>query len=213
MKLTWPVLLLILAPAAAQLRPRRVGIDPMGEMAGGGGGDDIEAKLAKLAELGLANGDMAGDPQAQMAALQAAMAESGMGGDAMAEVMRKGMAEAGEAMAEMMQNPDLLQQRMADLMTASDGEGKNVLEEMTSVLTDPNKLRDGMAQMANNPMFAQMAAAMPGLGDALNDPAMVEASIMQVTQAFAAMQVRPGRTAYYIYIYRERARGYGKVVL
>lgn len=187
-------LLLLLAPGAAQLRPRRVGIDPMGEVDRiGAGAEDLDAKLAKLAELGLGNGEMGADPRAQLAALQAAMADSGMDTEDLAEVMRKGMAEAGQAMADMMANPGLMQKRMADMLAASGGDGQNLLEEMSAVLTDPEKLREGMAQIADNPMFAQMVESMPGLSDALTDPALVEASIQQVSQAFAAMQGPNGK--------------------
>lgn len=187
-------LLLLLAPGAAQLRPRRVGIDPMGEADRmGAGAEDLDAKLAKLAELGLGNGEMGADPRAQLAALQAAMADSGMDTEDLAEVMRKGMAEAGQAMADMMANPGRMQKRMADMLAASGGDGQNLLEEMGAVLTDPEKLREGMAQIADNPMFAQMVESMPGLSDALTDPALVEASIQQVSQAFAAMQGPDGK--------------------
>jgi hypothetical protein len=192
----WRVLplLLLLAPTAAQLRPRRVGIDPMGEADRmGAGAEDMDAKLARLAELGLGNAEMGADPRAQLAALQAAMADSGLDTDELAEVMRKGMAEAGQAMAEMMANPGLMQKRMADMLAASGGDGQNILEEMSAVLTDPDKLREGMAQITDNPMFAKMVESMPGLSDALTDPALVEASIHQVSQAFAAMQGPDGK--------------------
>eukprot|EP00967_Tisochrysis_lutea_P007489 scaffold8907_cov28-Tisochrysis_lutea.AAC.1 len=192
------LVLLALAPAAAQLRPRRVGIDPMGEVdqmgaAGGADAQDLDAKLAKLAELGIGNPDMAADPEAQIAALQAMMAESGLENEELAEVMRKGMAEAGQAMAEMMANPEVMQQRMMEMMTAGGAESMNVLEQVGAVLSDPEKLREGMAQIAENPMFAQMAKAMPGLQDALSDPDLIEASIQQVTQTFAAMQGPDGK--------------------
>jgi hypothetical protein len=187
-------LLLLLAPGAAQLRPRRVGVDPTGETdRWRAGAEDMDAKLARLAELGIGSDGMGADPQAQLAALQAAMADSDFDSEELAAVMRKGMAEAGQAMADMMANPELLQQRMADMLAAGGADGHNILEEMGSVLTDPDKLREGMAQIADNPMFAKMAESMPGFSDALSDPALVEASIRQVTEAFAAMQGPDGK--------------------
>ena len=185
----------------AQLRPRRVGVDPLGESepAADAAGGDLEAKLAKLREMA-AGGGADADPAAQMAMLQELMG-GGEGGHA-AE-LGKMMAGAGKDFAQAMaanmkeaasllENPDALQEKLSELM-GGDGEGANLMQEMQSVLTDPDKLREGIAAMASNPMFAQMADAVPGLKQAFADPEALEQGIAHVTNAFAQMQDEEGQ--------------------
>ena len=131
-----------LQSADAQLRPRRVGTNALGEQqdtmaaAASGGGDGLDA---------FGGGDMAEALQAMAGAL------GGEGGGLNAEALLKGMdpannpllkgmAEANPELKELLQNPEALKgqmEQMAQLMQSGEGQefAKKMMTEMQSVLT------------------------------------------------------------------------------
>ena len=58
-------------------------------------------------------------------------------------------------------------------------------EEVQSVLTDPEKMRQGLEQFANNPLLKGVADAVPELAEVLNNPALMEESIAQAQKMFS----------------------------
>jgi len=159
----------LLLPAAAQLRPRRVGLGSLGDQAPDGSEMGADATMAGLAE-----------------ALGGANAENGM-----LEGL-KGMMESNPELADLAANPEKLQEKMAEMMkmmSSPEGQelGSKMMAEMQSVLTDPDKMRQGLEQFATNPMLKGMADAIPGLKEVLDDPEAMEKSIAEAQKAMAEM--------------------------
>ena len=53
------------------------------------------------------------------------------------------------------------------------------------MLTDPEKMRQGLEQFASNPLLKGMADAVPELAEVLNNPALMEESIAQAQKMFS----------------------------
>merc|ERR1719265_219077 len=62
-----------------------------------------------------------------------------------------------------------------------------IMEEVQSVLQDPEKMRLGLEQFASNPMLKGVAEAMPELQEVLSNPALMEESIAQAQKMFSGM--------------------------
>ena len=202
----------VLMPAAdAQLRPRRVGTNAAGGQeayagAGAGGGADPSAGIAEaMNAMGLGDGEGA-DALAQM--MKGLGGEGG--GDMMAQMMKglgnmqdnpmlKGLADANPELAEMMSNPEKMAEQMkkvGELMSSEEGQetmGK-MMREMTSVLTDPEKLQQGLEQLTTNPALAGIADAVPGLREVLDNPEAMREQVEKTAELFQSMGARP-RTA------------------
>lgn len=171
------LLSLCLVLVDAQLRPRRVGTNAMGDQeavltdvptgssgAGGAAADGgmAEAMQAMQAALGGEGGDF--DPTALLKNM-----------DFSNNPMMKAMADANPELAKMMSDPEALQEQMGKMMQMmSSPEGQemtqNMMKEMQSVMTDPDKLKAGLEQLSTNPALKGLADAVPGLREVLNDP-------------------------------------------
>merc|ERR1712023_484695 len=87
-------------------------------------------------------------------------------------------------------DPTKLQEKMSEVMELMNSEegremqGK-MMEEVQSVLSDPEKMRLGLEQFASNPMLKGVADAMPELQEVLSNPALMEESIAQAQKMFA----------------------------
>ena len=73
-----------------------------------------------------------------------------------------------EEMQNLLNNPEELAKKVAEmqeLMNSDEGQAasKKIMEEVQSVLTDPEKMRMGLEQFATNPMLKGMADAVPEL--------------------------------------------------
>ena len=150
---------------SAQLRPRRVGgagFNAMGQQeevpAAATGMDGFEgmANLERMAEQLGANGGMP-----DMAKMMEMMA----GGDLsnlMNNPMLKGLASANPELAEMLSNPELMKEKIAEvsqMLTSEDGMNmaSKMMEEMQSVMTDPDKLQQALQQIVDNPALKEFA--------------------------------------------------------
>lgn len=107
--------------------------------------------------------------------------------------MLAGMMEGNPELASMLADPSIMQAKMkemAQLMNSPEGQDQmaNAMAEMQSVLTDPEKLRQGLNQFASNPMLKGMADAVPELKQVLEDPELMEQSISQVQEMFKGME-------------------------
>jgi hypothetical protein len=141
--MSYLLLCLALRSADAQLRPRRVGTNAMGEqqeamaaaaagsdgggLDGFGGGDMAEALQAMAGALGGEGGGL--DPEALL-----------KGMDPANNPLLKGMAEANPELKELLQNPEALRgqmEAMAQMMQSGEGQefAKKMMTEMQSVLT------------------------------------------------------------------------------
>jgi len=164
----------LLLGAAGQLRPRRVGVGSLGEETGILNDENIGAtKGAGLNGFGGSADDI-------LSSLQN-------------NPMLAGMMEANPELASMLADPSLMQEKMKEivqLMNSPEGQSQmaNAMEEMQSVLTDPEKLRQGLNQFASNPMLKGMADAVPELKQVLEDPELMEQSISQVQEMFKGME-------------------------
>lgn len=203
----------ILSPAACQLRPRRVGVGSLGEQAGAAaaeGGDSMADLMAKMGAggqgledmmAGLQNNpevanmmeQMTQDPEAMQAAMAKGM-EALMGGSGGGDMMKglEQMMGANPEVAEMLKDPSKMQEKMAEVMQLMNSdEGKEMqskmMEEVQSVLSDPEKMRQGLEQFATNPMLKGMADAIPGLKQVLDDPEMMAKQIEEAQSAIAQM--------------------------
>merc|ERR1719198_4303 len=92
----------------------------------------------------------------------------------------------------MLSNPSKMQEKMAEvaeLMNTDEGKQmqSKIMEEVESVLTDPEKMRQGLEQFASNPLLKGMADAMPELKQVLEDPETMQKSIAQAQDAIAQM--------------------------
>jgi len=186
---------LLLIGAEAQLRPRRVGTNALGEQEvvltdvpsnGGGGGE---------AALGGGTGDALAEA---MKALQA----SGMGGEGgfdLASMMKnidfennpmmKAMAQANPEMAKMLSDPEALQEqvaKMTEMMSSPEGQelAGNMVKEMQNIMTDPEKLKQGLQQLTSNPALKGLADAVPGLKEVLDDPAALDEQAEKAAELF-----------------------------
>merc|ERR1719352_1851376 len=93
-------------------------------------------------------------------------------------------------MQELLNNPAALQEKMAEmqqLMNSDEGReaSAKIMEEVQSVLTDPDKMRMGLEQFANNPLLKGVADAVPELKEVLSNPELMEESIAQAQKMFA----------------------------
>mmetsp|Transcript_43219 Transcript_43219/g.113517 ORF Transcript_43219/g.113517 Transcript_43219/m.113517 type:complete len:271 (+) Transcript_43219:58-870(+) len=174
----------------AQLRPRRVGgagVSATGQQEDVGmGGDD--AGSGGLENLMNQMGGGAGG--LDMAKIMESMGDMSQLAN---NPMLKGLADANPEIAEMMNNPEVMKEKMAEMqqLFASE-EGQNMaakmMEEMQSVLTDPEKLQQGLQQLAENPALKGLADAVPGLADVLNDPEQLAEQSAKTAEMFQKMQ-------------------------
>jgi len=193
-------LLLVLAPTAvmSQLRPRRVGgagVNAMGQqeevqqdgdvdlgsLAAGAGMEGLDAfKDMDLSKLS--------DPSAMMEAL------GNMDPSALAEnPMLKSMAAASPELAGILNNPELMKEKMqevAKMMNSEEGQGmaQKMMEEMGNVLSDPEKLQQGLEQLKDNPALKGLASAVPGLEDMLNNPEQLKEQVEKTAEMFGKFQ-------------------------
>tara|TARA_B110001452_G_C15188054_1_gene412601 strand:+ start:116 stop:538 length:423 start_codon:yes stop_codon:yes gene_type:complete len=122
-----------------------------GEAAGAAGGDMSMEQLMKAMGGG-------GSPD-QMAALAENLKTNPMLQQAFS---------GNEEMQNLLNDPEELAKKVAEmqqLMTSNEGQeaSKKIMEEVQSVLTDPEKMRMGLEQFATNPMLKGMADAVPEL--------------------------------------------------
>lgn len=181
---------------SAQLRPRRVGgagFNAMGQQeevpAAATGMDGFEgmADLERMAEQLGANGGMP-----DMAKIMEMMA----GGDLsslMNNPMLKGLASANPELAEMLSNAELMKEKIAEVsQMLNSEEGMNMaskmMEEMQSVMTDPDKLQQALQQIVDNPALKGFANAVPGLAEALADPDALRNHVEKAAEIFQKMQ-------------------------
>ena len=75
------------------------------------------------------------------------------------------------------------------LMNSEEGKemGQKMMAEVQSVLSDPDKMRQGLEQFATNPMLKGMAESIPGLQQVLDDPDLMQKSIEEAQGAIAQM--------------------------
>lgn len=173
----------------AQLRPRRVGTNAMGEqqevpVAGSGGAAaGMEGLEAMAAALGGAGGGEGGfDPAALL-----------QGMDLSNNPMLQGLAESNPEIAQMLSNPDALKEQMGQMMkmfSSPEGQAmaKNLMSEMQSVLTDKDKLKSGLEQLGSNPALRGIADAVPGLREVLDDPDQLDSQAEKAAEMFQSMQ-------------------------
>ena len=159
----------------AQLRPRRVGVSPMGEETGAAEAGGAEPDMANLMKNMMGGGGM------DMESLASSLKDNPM--------LQQAMADNPE-MQELLNNPAALQEKMAEmqqLMNSDEGReaSAKIMEEVQSVLTDPEKMRQGLEQFASNPLLKGMADAVPELAEVLNNPALMEESIAQAQKMFS----------------------------
>ena len=202
--------LLLFSGADAQLRPRRVGVSSMGEQEAPEGAaasfeQGMEAGLEALKAMG---GGMGGD--GGMAEMMKAMG-GGMGGEGgtagMSEMMKAmgGNEQMAGELQELLSNPEAMQAKMAEVFQAlNTDEGKaataKIMQEMQSVLTDPEKMRqglqqfasnpllkEGLQQFASNPMLKGLADSMPELKEVLDNPEMIEKKLAEFQEALSGM--------------------------
>ena len=203
-------LALVLSSASAQLRPRRVGVSSMGEQEPPEGAADsfeqgMEAGLEALKAMGGMGGDSGDGGMAEMMKAMGGGGDGGMGGLAqMMKAMGGNEQMAGE-LQQLLSNPEAMQAKMADVFQAlNTDEGKaataKIMEEMQSVLTDPEKMRqglqqfasnpllkEGLQQFASNPMLKGLADSMPELKEVLDHPEMIEKKLAEFQEALSAM--------------------------
>jgi len=176
---------LLLASASGQLRPRRVGTNALGEqheMPSGGAGAGAGAAAGA--------GDMAAGLEEAMKMLGG---QGGGGLDLLNNPMLKGLADANPEVAEMLSDPEKMKEQMAQMMkmfATPEGQemANTMMSEMQSVLTDPEKLKSGLEQLTNNPALAGIADAVPGLREVLNDPDALDAQANKAAELFQAMK-------------------------
>lgn len=195
--------------ASAQLRPRRVGgaaVNAMGQQEETADGEDPMAELAKLRAENAALKAQAGGGAGGLDGL-AAMMNGGAGGFDMAKIlesmgdmsklaenpMLKGLADANPELAEMLNNPEMMKEKMAEMaqmFSSEEGQGMaaKMMEEMQSVMTDPDKLQAGLQQLMDNPALKGLADAMPGLAEAMSDPESMREQVTKTAEMFQKLQ-------------------------
>ena len=185
----------------AQLRPRRVGTNAMGEQeveytdvpSNAGVQDELAQLRAENARLRAAQGG-GGDPMAEM---MKALGDGDLstlmkGMDMENNPLLKQMAAGNPELAEMMSNPEKMQEQLAQvgkMMASPEGQDmmKNMMSQMTEVMSDPEKLKAGLEQFATNPALAGLADAIPGLQEALSDPEQLAEQAAKAAEVFQAM--------------------------
>lgn len=122
-------------------------------------------------------GETAGNAGGDMSMEQLMKAMGGGGGaDQMAALadnlkanpMLQQAFSGNDEMQNLLNNPEELAKKVAEMQELmSSGEGqeasKKIMEEVQSVLTDPEKMRKGLEQFASNPMLKGMVDAVPEL--------------------------------------------------
>jgi len=107
--------------------------------------------------------------------------------------MLKGLMQDNPEMAKMMSDPEAMQEKLRDvtkLMASEEGQGmaKKMMEEMQSVLTDPEKLMQGLEQLSSNPELAGMANMVPGLREVMDDPVAMREQVQKTAEMFQKLQ-------------------------
>jgi hypothetical protein len=107
--------------------------------------------------------------------------------------MLKGLASANPELAEMLSNPELMKEKIAEVsQMLNSEEGMNMaskmMEEMQSVMTDPDKLQQALQQIVDNPALKGFANAVPGLAEALADPDALRNHVEKAAEIFQKMQ-------------------------
>jgi hypothetical protein len=92
----------------------------------------------------------------------------------------------------MMSDPAALQEQigqMAKLMNTDEGKamGAKMMQDMQDVLTDPEKLQEGLQQLTENPQLKGLADAIPGLRDMLDDPEKMQEQVQKTAELFQKM--------------------------
>lgn len=152
------------------------------------------------ADLGGAAG--AADP---MAAAMEAMQKMGMGGEGGLDIaslmknmdlennpMMQALGQANPEMAKMLSDPDALKEQMAkmtEMMSSPEGQqlAANMVKEMQNVMTDPEKLKQGLQQLTSNPALKGLADAVPGLREVLDDPQQLEEQAEKAAELFQSL--------------------------
>lgn len=189
--LTWALLAVAPSSVVGQLRPRRVGTDAMGQQeAGDMGGGDFGAMGAGMGGLdanALAEG---------MKAMQGMFNGEGGGSDMLAKMMDpannpmlKALGESNPELAAMLNDPEAMQQQMAQAMQMFQSEegqemmGK-MMGQMQEVLTNPEKLKEGLQNLKNIPGLEGMADMVPGLQEVLDNPEQLEEQATKTAELF-----------------------------
>jgi len=189
---------LLVSVTNAQLRPRRVGTNALGEQ---------EVVLTDVPTGGgaAAADNSAGGLDAMTAGLEA-MQAAFQGGDGAGldlgamlknmdmenNPMLKAMAQANPEMAKMFSDPEALKGQMeqvAKLMGSPEGQdmAANMMKEMQNVMTDPEKLKAGLEQLSSNPALQGLADAVPGLREVLDDPQQLEEQATKAAELFQSL--------------------------
>ena len=208
-------LALVLSSASAQLRPRRVGVSSMGEQEPPEGAADsfeqgMEAGLEALKAMGGMGGGSGDGGMAEMMKAMGGGGDGGMGGLAQMMMAMGGNERMAGELQQLLSNPEAMQAKMAEVFQAlNTDEGKaataKIMEEMQSVLTDPEKMRqglqqfasnpllkEGLQQFASNPMLKGLADSMPELKEVLDNPEMIENSIAEFQEALKSSGMGDG---------------------
>lgn len=191
------LLLALSAPAlvAAQLRPRRVGTSALGEQQEMGSvGADPEMVEPMAAQMGGLSGlEGMADLMNGGGAGAADLLQKMMGNmDLENNPMLKGLAAANPELAKLMSDPEAMKaqmEQMAELMTSPEGQdmAQKMMKEMQSVLTDPEKLTQGLQQLSENPALKGLAEAVPGLQEMLDDPVAMQEQVQKTAELFQNM--------------------------
>ena len=133
MKMKLVACVLLVADVRAQLRPRRVGINPLGESEAADADFNEEAILAKLqamkAQAAGEDAGLGGSMADQMAMLQKMMSGDGSMTETLQAMMKenpmmKSLMASNPEMAEVFENPEKLQESLAavqEMMTSPEG--------------------------------------------------------------------------------------------
>jgi len=192
---TW-LLLLSLAfatLASAQLRPRRVGgagVNARGQqedVAIPSAQDDELAGLGGLTEQ-LSSGGGGFPDMAKM--MESMLSDPSQMAD---NPLLKQLSQANPEIAKILNDPEMMKEKMAEftqLMGSEDGSNMaaKMMEEMQSVMSDPEKLQQGLQQLAENPALKGLADAVPGLSEALSDPESMREQVEKTAEIFQKMK-------------------------
>merc|ERR1719198_1888172 len=102
------------------------------------------------------------------------------------------MLENQPELAELMSNPAALGEKMQEVMQllqSEEGQAltSKMMTEMKNVLTDPQRMKEGLEQFASNPMLKGMADSIPELQEVLENPEKLEETVNQATQMFGKL--------------------------
>lgn len=180
-----------------QLRPRRVGgaaVNAMGQQ------EDMaadpmqaDAGLEGLGADSIAEAMKAFGGEGGMPDMEKMMEMMGDPSNLADNPLLKGLAESNPEVKEMLSNPEKMKDKMAEamqMMQSEEGQGmaKKMMEQMSEVLTDPEKLQEGLQQLATNPALKGLADSIPGLKDVINDPEKLQEQASQTAALFQKMQ-------------------------